>query len=150
MGDAEVAVDGLPIVATGVDVVRGETRVLSDVDVTIRAARRTFILGPNGAGKSTLLRVLHGLLRPVRGHVTWGGSSSPPPGQAMVFQRAVLLRQVQVPTLTLNCDVVDHTFISKAEVESQMDSFFEMVENSKAYKERRANKTAQPVKKGNI
>jgi hypothetical protein len=31
-----------------------------------------------------------------------------------------------------------------------MDSFFEMVETSKAYKERRANKTAQPVKKGNI
>jgi hypothetical protein len=61
-----------------------------------------------------------------------------------------LLRQVNVPTLTLDCDVIDHTFISKADVESQMDSFFEMVENSKAYKERRANKTAQPVKKGNI
>jgi len=55
-----------------------------------------------------------------------------------------LLRQVNVPTLTLDCDVIDHTFISKAEVESQMDSFFEMVETSKAYKERRAeiNKTA--------
>jgi hypothetical protein len=33
--------------------------------------------------------------------------------------------------------VVDHTFISRAEVESQMDSFFEMVEASKAYQERR-------------
>jgi hypothetical protein len=47
------------------------------------------------------------------------------------------MRQVQVPTLTLNCDVIDHTFISRAEVESQMDSFFEMVETSKAYKARR-------------
>ena len=93
MGDAEVAVDGLPIVATDVDVVRRDTRVLSDVDATIRAARRTFILGPNGSGKSTLLRVLHGLLAPVRGQVTWGGLTAPPPGQAMVFQRAVLLRR---------------------------------------------------------
>lgn len=48
-----------------------------------------------------------------------------------------LVRQVQVPTLTLDCDVIDHTFISKAEVESQMDSFFEMVAASKAYKARR-------------
>jgi hypothetical protein len=49
-----------------------------------------------------------------------------------------LMRQVNVPTLTLDCDVIDHTFISRAEVDSQMGSFFEMVENSKAYKERRA------------
>jgi hypothetical protein len=48
------------------------------------------------------------------------------------------MRQVKVPTLTLHCDVLDHTFISRADVESQMDSFFEMVESSKAYQERRA------------
>jgi benzoyl-CoA reductase/2-hydroxyglutaryl-CoA dehydratase subunit BcrC/BadD/HgdB len=48
-----------------------------------------------------------------------------------------LLRQVGVPTLTLNCDVIDNTFISRSEIESQMDSFFEMIETSKAYKERR-------------
>jgi tungstate transport system ATP-binding protein len=93
LGDAEVAVDGLPIVATDVDVIRRETRVLADVDLTIRAARRTFILGPNGSGKSTLLRVLHGLVAPARGRVTWGGSAATPPGQVMVFQRAVLLRR---------------------------------------------------------
>jgi benzoyl-CoA reductase/2-hydroxyglutaryl-CoA dehydratase subunit BcrC/BadD/HgdB len=49
-----------------------------------------------------------------------------------------LMRQVNVPTLTLHCDVLDHTFISRAEIESQMDSFFEMLEMSKAYQERRA------------
>jgi benzoyl-CoA reductase/2-hydroxyglutaryl-CoA dehydratase subunit BcrC/BadD/HgdB len=48
-----------------------------------------------------------------------------------------LMRRVKVPTLTLHCDVLDHTFISRAEVESQMDSFFEMIEGSKAYQERR-------------
>jgi benzoyl-CoA reductase/2-hydroxyglutaryl-CoA dehydratase subunit BcrC/BadD/HgdB len=49
-----------------------------------------------------------------------------------------LMRAVKVPTLTLHCDVVDHSFITRADVESQMDSFFEMIEASDAYRERRA------------
>ena len=92
MGDAET-VAGLPIVAAGVDVVRGATRVLRDVDVAIDPRSRTFILGANGAGKSMLLRVLHGLVEPTRGRVTWGRATTRPAGQAMVFQRPVLLRR---------------------------------------------------------
>ena len=93
MGDAESLVDGFPIVASMLDVVRRGARVLEAVDVTIEARRRTFLLGANGAGKSTLLRVLHGLIGPDRGAVTWGGEATPPPSQAMVFQRPVLLRR---------------------------------------------------------
>jgi tungstate transport system ATP-binding protein len=92
LGDAEI-IEGLPIVACGVDVIRRETRVLAGVDVTIDPRSRTFILGANGAGKSTLLRVLHGLIEPSRGSVTWGRATTRPPGQAMVFQRPVLLRR---------------------------------------------------------
>jgi tungstate transport system ATP-binding protein len=84
---------GLPIVANAIDYVRGDAAILSGVDITIDAGSRTFILGPNGAGKSTLLRVLHGLLPPTRGTVTWNGSRARPPAQAMVFQRPVLLRR---------------------------------------------------------
>jgi hypothetical protein len=47
------------------------------------------------------------------------------------------MRHCGVPSLTLNCDVIDSTFTSRAEVEAQLDSFFEMIEASKAYKERR-------------
>jgi tungstate transport system ATP-binding protein len=92
LGDVET-VAGLPIVAAGVDVVRGATRVLRDVDVAIDPRSRTFILGANGAGKSMLLRVLHGLVEPTRGRVTWGRATTRPAGQAMVFQRPVLLRR---------------------------------------------------------
>jgi benzoyl-CoA reductase/2-hydroxyglutaryl-CoA dehydratase subunit BcrC/BadD/HgdB len=48
-----------------------------------------------------------------------------------------LMRLVNVPSLILHCDVLDHTFISRAEIEGLMDSFFEMVEVSKTYQERR-------------
>lgn len=93
MGDVETGVAGLPIVASHVDVIRGSTLVLDAVDVAIAPRLRTFILGANGAGKSTLLRVLHGLIEPTRGSVTWGASATRPRGHAMVFQRPVLLRR---------------------------------------------------------
>ncbi|MFO1317868.1 MAG: ATP-binding cassette domain-containing protein [Burkholderiales bacterium] len=92
MADAR-APSGLPIVCAGVAVGRNGTRLLRDVDVAIGRGACTLILGPNGAGKSTLLRVLHGLLRPSEGAVTWGGAATRPAGHAMVFQRAVLLRR---------------------------------------------------------
>jgi tungstate transport system ATP-binding protein len=93
LGDVEITVEGLPIVASRVDVVRGATLVLDGVDVAIAPRSRTFILGANGAGKSTLLRVLHGLIEPTRGRVTWGAFATRPRGHAMVFQRPVLLRR---------------------------------------------------------
>jgi benzoyl-CoA reductase/2-hydroxyglutaryl-CoA dehydratase subunit BcrC/BadD/HgdB len=49
-----------------------------------------------------------------------------------------LMRQCKVPSVTLNVDVIDATFVSRAEVEGQLDSFFEMIERSKAYQARRA------------
>jgi hypothetical protein len=51
-----------------------------------------------------------------------------------------LMRLSKVPSLIIHCDVLDHTFISRAEIEGQMDSFFEMVETSPAYKARRNGK----------
>ena len=92
MGEAETLL-GQPILACDASVVRGGVRVLDRVDVAIAPRSSTFILGPNGAGKSTLLRLLHGLIRPDDGFVTWGGETARPLRQAMVFQRPVLLRR---------------------------------------------------------
>src|SRR5437899_10235835 len=87
------ATGGLPIVVRGVSCAHGATTVLADIDLTIARGGRTFILGPNGAGKSTLLRILHGLIVPTKGTVTWNGARTRPAEQAMVFQRPVLLRR---------------------------------------------------------
>lgn len=83
----------LPLEATGLRVRLGNHLALDGVDLRIEGGRRTVILGANGAGKSVLLRVLHGLIAPTAGTITWAGSGVRPAAQAMVFQRPVMLRR---------------------------------------------------------
>ncbi|MGL4574222.1 MAG: ATP-binding cassette domain-containing protein [Burkholderiaceae bacterium] len=66
-------------------------RVLDSVSLRVARGAKTFVLGYNGAGKSVLLRVMHGLLAPTYGNVTWHGGKRIE--QAMVFQRPVMLRR---------------------------------------------------------
>ena len=87
------AAEGLPIRCRDAQVVSNGTRLVGDIDLCIERGTFTAVLGPNGAGKSTLLRLLHGLVAPSAGEVRWGEHASRPRGQAMVFQRAVLLRR---------------------------------------------------------
>ena len=84
---------GLPITLTGVTVRRGDVALLRGIDLVIERGERIIVLGANGAGKSTLLRLLHGLVPPTAGSVSWDHCAAPPPGQAMVFQRPILLRR---------------------------------------------------------
>jgi tungstate transport system ATP-binding protein len=86
-------VTGLPIVLDHVAAAPGGVPVLAGIDLELAAGGRTVLLGPNGAGKSTLLRVLHGLIPPSAGSIRWGSATHRPRGQAMVFQRPVMLRR---------------------------------------------------------
>lgn len=73
-----------------------DTQPLIDgVSLTIEPGSSTVVLGPNGAGKSLLLRLLHGMLEPTSGTITWQKSSGGDlrRRQSMVFQRPVLLRR---------------------------------------------------------
>ena len=57
------------VAMTGVDVVRGENRLLRDVDWVVQPDQRWVVLGPNGAGKTTLLQLAAALMHPSRGEV---------------------------------------------------------------------------------
>jgi len=63
--------------------------ILKPLSLEIAAGPSTIILGANGAGKSVLMRLMHGLLTPSAGRISW----SSPGRQAMVFQRPVMLRR---------------------------------------------------------
>ena len=74
----------------------GGKRLVDRVAADFRPHRRTVIMGANGTGKSLLLRLLHGLIRPTAGEVLWQGrplDREGRRGQAMVFQRPVVLRR---------------------------------------------------------
>ena len=92
----EAAAAGPLLRARGLCLDAGGRRLVDRVDADVRPRRRTVIMGANGAGKSLLLRLLHGLIRPTAGEVLWRGrplDREGRRGQAMVFQRPVMLRR---------------------------------------------------------
>jgi tungstate transport system ATP-binding protein len=70
----------------------GATTALADVSFTLHAGERVMLVGANGCGKTTLLRLLHGQLPHSGQRLTHADAQGREPTQAMVFQRAFLLR----------------------------------------------------------
>ena len=66
--------------------------VIKPLSLEIEGGVSTIILGANGAGKSVLMRLMHGLLPPTTGSVSWQAADARR-HQAMVFQRPVMLRR---------------------------------------------------------
>jgi len=71
-------------------------QLIDSIDLTLEGKHRTVIMGANGAGKSLLLRLLHGLIAPTSGSISWNGrpvDAEVQSAQALVFQRATMLRR---------------------------------------------------------
>jgi len=79
----------LPLRLENVVFAAGGRRIIEGVSLALEAGPSTIVLGANGAGKSVLMRLMHGLLSPTTGRVSWNS----PGRQAMVFQRPVMLRR---------------------------------------------------------
>ncbi len=85
----------LPLRLEGVSFAAGERTIVHALSLEIGAGPNTVILGANGAGKSVLMRLMHGLLAPSTGRISWsdGDPRRSRRQQAMVFQRPVMLRR---------------------------------------------------------
>jgi tungstate transport system ATP-binding protein len=85
----------LPLTIRELSFAAGGRTIIHPLSLDIGAGASTIILGANGAGKSVLMRLMHGLLQPVSGSVSWNGGNpeSVRRRQAMVFQRPVMLRR---------------------------------------------------------
>lgn len=62
-------------VGDNLDCIRGERRVLTDLNFQISDGEVLVLTGKNGTGKSTLLRLMSGLLRPHAGKLSWDGEN---------------------------------------------------------------------------
>lgn len=70
-------------------------QVIKPLSLELEAGPSTIILGANGAGKSVLMRLMHGLLSPTAGTISWRSNGR----QAMVFQRPVMLRRTALDNI---------------------------------------------------
>ena len=94
----------LPLVLHEVSYAAGGRGIVDRVSFEIASGPRTVILGANGAGKSVLMRLMHGLLAPSSGRVSWSGDDARR-RQAMVFQRPVMLRRSAFQNVLYALDV---------------------------------------------
>lgn len=86
----------LPLAVTGLCFSAGGAKLINRLDLVLTDHGITVLMGPNGAGKSLLVRLLHGLIEPQSGRITWNGQGCGQATrlrQAMVFQKPVLLRR---------------------------------------------------------
>lgn len=93
---ARTTISQLPLEVSGLVWSAGGKRIIDGIDLQLGDGGVTVIMGPNGAGKSLLIRLLHGLLEPEAGEITWNGQRAGEgtrAQQAMVFQKPVLLRR---------------------------------------------------------
>ena len=85
---------GAPILrCERLDVGYGRVQVLFGVDFEVQQGEIVALLGTNGAGKSTLLRAISGLLKPIRGTVTFDGADI----TAMSADRIAAMGAMQMP-----------------------------------------------------
>jgi tungstate transport system ATP-binding protein len=92
MSDMRAPTSILPLELREVSFAAGGRTIIDRVSFELTAGPRTVVLGANGAGKSVLMRLMHGLLAPTSGTISWQGEN-PGRRQAMVFQRPVMLRR---------------------------------------------------------
>lgn len=92
----------LPLRMSAVSFVAGGRTIIDRISLELAGGPSTIVLGANGAGKSVLMRLMHGLIAPTSGEVTWLGSNALRARrlQAMVFQRPIMLRRSAIANIT--------------------------------------------------
>ena len=86
----------LPLEIKNLNYSIGSKEILYNLNIKIISDKITVIMGPNGAGKSIFLKILNGIIRPTSGKILWNekvDESLVLNGQALVFQKPVLLRR---------------------------------------------------------
>ena len=65
----------LPLIAQGISYKINGAKLIRNLDLEISTRGSTIILGHNGSGKSLLLKLLHGVITPSSGKITWNNTA---------------------------------------------------------------------------
>jgi ABC-type branched-subunit amino acid transport system ATPase component len=68
-----MAEDNAILEIKNLDVAYGHAIALHDVSLRLKQGETSFVIGRNGAGKTTLLKTITGLLKPLKGSITYQG-----------------------------------------------------------------------------
>ena len=71
MPDAHTCQQYLPLKVSHVSYRVQDDLLLDDINLVFNDLKRSILLGHNGAGKSLLLKLLHGVIEPTQGQITW-------------------------------------------------------------------------------
>ena len=121
--------DGPHLEVRGLQKSFGETKVLTDVNMSVGRGHIAVIIGGSGAGKTTLLRILIGLERPTAGSVAISGQDIAQMSErelnvmrrkfGMVFQYSALLDSMNVMD-NVAFPMREHTDLSEKEIKAQV------------------------------
>ncbi|MEM7073074.1 MAG: ATP-binding cassette domain-containing protein [Pseudomonadota bacterium] len=92
---------------------RGKSIILQDISFLLRAGKTLAIVGESGAGKSTLIAAILGLVKPLRGEITWQDRSVRSSGPALVMQEP---RSAFNPALSLRQSVMEPFLATNSKV----------------------------------
>jgi branched-chain amino acid transport system ATP-binding protein len=108
----------------------GETEILHDVSLEVKAGEIVTIIGPNGAGKSTALKAVFGLLRLSRGQIRLGGAdiTNTAPDQ-VVRQGVCYVPQTEniFPTLTVQENLEMGAYVRRDDFRPRLHEVFELL-----------------------
>ncbi|MEI9951402.1 MAG: ABC transporter ATP-binding protein [Pseudomonadota bacterium] len=127
--EAQAVKDGPHLEVRSVQKNFGDTKVLTDVNMSIGRGHIAVIIGGSGAGKTTLLRILIGLERPSSGSVLVNGQDIASLSDrelnkmrrkfGMVFQYSALLDSMNVMD-NVAFPMREHTKLSEKEIKAQV------------------------------
>ncbi len=127
--EAQAVKDGPHLEVRSVQKNFGDTKVLTDVNMSIGRGHIAVIIGGSGAGKTTLLRILIGLERPSSGSVLVNGQDIAGLSDrelnkmrrkfGMVFQYSALLDSMNVMD-NVAFPMREHTKLSEKEIKAQV------------------------------
>jgi branched-chain amino acid transport system ATP-binding protein len=102
----------------------GRFEVARDLNLQVDAGQVVALFGPNGVGKTTTVLTVTGVLPPIRGVVTWGGSSKFLPLHRRAGRGLALVAETKLITRSLT--VRQNLRVARVEMEDAVAFFPEL------------------------